>query len=130
MSLAAPLPQVTLSMSSTPVMTPLLASQLKNVEELIHNIEAQLVSEQVEVGGLVFVSQAACKAWIKIEAPADITYCFFLDPHAFLNMGDSRASNSIESLSLSTTTVKAGFSLSEEALVVSSFAETSSHAYD
>jgi hypothetical protein len=75
----------------------------------------------VEVGGVVFVSCAACKAWIKIEAPADITYCFFSDPHAFLNVGDSGASNSIKSLSLSVAAVKAGFSLSEKALVMSSF---------
>jgi hypothetical protein len=32
----------------------------------IRNIEAQLVSEQVEMAGVVFVSRAACKAWIKI----------------------------------------------------------------
>jgi hypothetical protein len=115
------IPQVTQGMPVTQVMTPVLASRFKNVEESIQNIEAQLVSEQVEMGGVVFVSRAACKAWIKLEAPADIAYCFFLDPHAFLNVGDSGALNSVESLSLSTAAVKAGFSSSEEALVVSSF---------
>jgi hypothetical protein len=75
----------------------------------------------VELAGVVFVSRAACKAWIKIEAPADIAYCFFLDPHSFLNVGDSGASDSAKALSLSAAAVKAGFSSSEEALVVSSF---------
>jgi hypothetical protein len=121
MNLAAPTPQVTQGTPVAQVMTPVLASRFKNVEESIRNIEAQLVSEQVEMGGVVFVSRAACKAWIKLEAPADIAYCFFLDPHAFLNVGNSGASNSVESLSLSAAAVKAGFSSSEEALVVSSF---------
>jgi hypothetical protein len=44
-----------------------------------------------------------------------------LDPHSFLNVGDSGAWNSVNSLSLSAAAVKAGFSLSKEALVVLSY---------
>jgi hypothetical protein len=96
-------------------------AKLQNIEEAINNIEAQLVSERVELGGVSFPSRAATKAWIKKEASADIAYVFFLDPHAFLNIGASGATSSAEQLSLQASAAKAGYSSAEEALVVSSY---------
>lgn len=68
-----------------------------------------------------FASRAAAKAWLKIEAPADMAYVFFLDPHSFMNVGYSGVGDSVGQLGLQAAAAKAGFTSSEEALVVSSY---------
>jgi hypothetical protein len=98
-----------------------VTGKLTNLEESIKNIEAQLVAERVELGGVNFASRAATKAWLKIEAPADMAYVFFLDPHSFMNVGYSGVGDSAEQLGLQAAAAKAGFTSSEEALVVSSY---------
>ncbi len=99
---------------------PILTGKVKTVEESMKNVEAQLVAESVELGGVTFVSRAATKAWLKTEASASIAYVFFLDPHSFLNVGHDGGTNSAEHLGFQAAAVKAGFTLPEEALVVSS----------
>lgn len=79
------------------------------------------MAEQVELGGVNFASQAAAKAWLKIEAPANIAYVFFFDPHVFMDVGYSRVGDSAGQLGLQAAAAKVGFVSSEDALVVSSY---------
>jgi hypothetical protein len=87
----------------------------------MQNIEAQLLAESIELGGVIFASRAAMKAWIKAEACADMAYVFFLDPHLFMNVGHAGGGNSVEQLGFQAAAAKAGFASAEEALVVSSY---------
>jgi hypothetical protein len=136
---AAPSRGVTWGMGSMNLTPPLLAVQpttpsvaatgastfvtgkITNLDESIKNIEAQLVAERVELGGVNFALRAAAKAWLKIEAPSDMAYVFFLDPHSFMNVGYSGVGDSAGQLGLQAAAAKAGFASSEEALVVSSY---------
>jgi hypothetical protein len=123
MQLAPPIPTTQpspLSAGASGVST-YVAGKFTNLEESIRNIEAQLVAERVELGGVNFASRAAAKAWLKIEAPADMAYVFFLDPHSFMNVGYSGVGDSAGQLGLQAAAAKAGFASSEEALVVSSY---------
>jgi hypothetical protein len=106
---------------AAPAMSTMLAGRLKNLEDSVSSIEAQLIAESVELGGVSFPSRSATKAWLKIKAAADIVYVFFLDPHSFMNVGYSGAGDSVAQLGLQAASAKAGFSSSEEALVVSSY---------
>jgi hypothetical protein len=80
MNLTPPIPVllvVTPSGTGTPVIGPLMAGgKIKALEESMQNIEAQLVAKSVELVGVIFASQAATKAWIKVEALANIVYIF------------------------------------------------------
>jgi hypothetical protein len=49
-------PQMTPIIPMTPVMSTLVAGKLQNLEALIKNREAQLVAEQVKLGGVNFLS--------------------------------------------------------------------------
>jgi hypothetical protein len=113
-------PQKSPSRGVTPMM-PQLTGKFQSLEESIQNTEAQLVSERVELGGVVFSSRSATKAWLKVEVRADMAYMFFLDPHSFLNVGDSGANDSTQQLTLQAAAAKAGFTSAEEALVISSY---------
>jgi hypothetical protein len=100
-----------------------MVGKIKSLEEaMIQNIEAQLAAKSVDLGGVEFASQAATKAWIKAEVSADIAYIFFLDPHLFsMNVGHAEGGNSAKQLGFQVAAAKAGFSSSEEALMVSSY---------
>lgn len=114
-------PPVTPIVAGPPV-SMFVAGKLVSLEESIKNIEAQLVVEQVELGRVNFPLRAAAKAWLKIEAGAAMAYVFFLDPPSFMNdVGYSGVGNSAGQLGLQAAAAKAGFDLSEEALVVSSY---------
>jgi hypothetical protein len=114
-------PVVAPSAAISSVMSPFMAGKIKALEESMLNIEAQLVAESVELGGVIFASRAATKAWIKAEACADMAYVFFLDPHSFMNVGHAGGGNSAEQLGFQAAAAKAGFASAEEALVVSSY---------
>jgi hypothetical protein len=119
MSLTSVLPAPTPAVGScvaAPLMNTFLAGRLKNLEDSVSNIQAQLIAESVELGGVLFLLRSATKAWLKIEAPANIAYVFFLDPYLFMNVGYSGAGDSVAQLGLQVASAKAGFSSSEEAL--------------
>jgi hypothetical protein len=101
---------------AAPAMNTYLVGRSKNLEDSVSNI-----AESVELGGVSFPSRSATKAWLKIEAAADMADVFFLDPHSFMNVGYSGAGDSVAQLGLQAASAKAGFSSSEEALVVSSY---------
>jgi hypothetical protein len=102
-------------------MSMFMTGKLQNLDESIKNIKAQLFAEWVELGCVNFPSQAAAKAWLKTEAPVDMAYAFFLNPHLFMNVGYLGIGDSAEQLGLQAAAAKAGFTSSEEAIVVLSY---------
>jgi hypothetical protein len=92
-------PQVTPSGVSTLLMMS-VTGKLQNLDESIKNIKPQLIAEWVELGCVNFPSRAAVKAWLKIEALADMAYVFFLDPHLSMNIGYLGIGDSAEQLGL------------------------------
>jgi hypothetical protein len=96
---------------------PGVTAMLKTLETRIDDIDQQLASAAVEVGGMIFRSKTETKAWLAANAGAPGAYIMFMDAHALLGV----AFQELEVVSFEAGSLKAGYSSIEEAVTVTGF---------
>jgi hypothetical protein len=100
---------------------PGVTAMLKTLKTRIDDIEQQLASAAVEVGGMVFRSKTEVKAWLAANAGAPGAYIMFMDAHALLGVAFQELATSAEVVSFEAGSLKAGYSSIEEAMTVTGF---------
>jgi hypothetical protein len=101
--------------------SPGVTAMLRTLETRIDDIEQQLASAAVEVGGMVFRSKTETKAWLAANTGAPGVYIMFMDAHALLGVAFQELVTSAEVVRFEADSLKAGYSSIEEAVTVTRF---------
>jgi hypothetical protein len=98
-----------------------LEQKVLGLERRVVDLEAQLGGEAVNVGGTDFGSLSDVGAWMKVHAPADGDFAFFLDCHGLMALAHNKGATTQEVLKMNEYKEKLKYTSIDAALIATGF---------